>query len=128
MKVSLALLASLAASTQASPTPQKRAQRIEASQFGPAELRASVAQTAVSMEVLKAKKLAHQSEKEKAGQFAMNAYKAAGATACVNGTAGEYKCNNVDMKGFLRHQDMGSRTRVGNDVWGMFFPCMTKIQ
>ncbi|KAH7408776.1 hypothetical protein DE146DRAFT_388339 [Phaeosphaeria sp. MPI-PUGE-AT-0046c] len=120
MKVSVTLLASLAATIDASPMPNKRAQaqRIEASIFGPAQLKSAVAQTAVSMEVLKEKKLAHQSAKEQAGQFAMNAYSAMDATACVNGTAGEYKCNNVDMMGFLRHQDMGSRTRVGNDIWG----------
>lgn len=39
-------------------------------------------------------------------------------TACVDGKAGEYACNKIDLKAFLRHQDMGSRTRVGNDVWG----------
>jgi len=111
-------LATLAATINASPTPNKRAQRIEASQFGPAQLKSAVAQTAVSMEVLKDRKMKHQSAKESAGQFAMDAYSAMAGTPCTNGTAGEYKCNNVDMMGFLRHQDMGSRTRVGNDVWG----------
>ncbi|TLD06508.1 uncharacterized protein PgNI_08029 [Pyricularia grisea] len=43
---------------------------------------------------------------------------AMGATPCVDGKAGEYQCNGLDLMGFLRHQDMGSRTRVGNDVWG----------
>jgi len=109
MKTSIALLASLAATINASPTPNKRAERIEASDFGAAQLKSAGAQTAISMEVLKARKMEHQNAKEQAGQFAMNAYAAANSTACVNGQAGEYKCNNVDMLGFLRHQDMGSR-------------------
>jgi xanthine dehydrogenase molybdopterin-binding subunit B len=127
MRTSIALLASLAASINASPTPNKRAQRIEASDFGPAQLKSAVAQTSISMEVLKARKMEHQAAKEQAGQFAMNAYSAANSTACVNGMAGEYKCNNVDMLGFLRHQDMGSRTRVGNDVWGTFIQNNIKL-
>ncbi|PSN63745.1 hypothetical protein BS50DRAFT_602463 [Corynespora cassiicola Philippines] len=78
----------------------------------------SLASTAVSMEVMRQKKIDHQAEKEAQGVFAVDAYALQGATPCTNGTAGEYKCNNVDLLGFLRHQDMGSRTRVGNDVWG----------
>ena len=53
-------------------------------------------------------------------------YKVASTTACVDGKAGGYSCNNVDLKGFLRHQDLGSRTRVGNDVWGTYSSCDTK--
>ncbi|OAX80184.1 hypothetical protein ACJ72_05490 [Emergomyces africanus] len=37
---------------------------------------------------------------------------------CVNGKAGEFSCNNVDMTAFLSHEDMGSTTRTGNDIWG----------
>jgi choice-of-anchor B domain-containing protein len=39
-------------------------------------------------------------------------------TKCKNGYAGEYKCNNVDMYSFLSHEDMGSESFTGNDVWG----------
>jgi choice-of-anchor B domain-containing protein len=37
---------------------------------------------------------------------------------CRNGYAGEYQCNNVDMMSFLSHEDMGSETMEGNDIWG----------
>ena len=38
---------------------------------------------------------------------------------CRGGRSGEYACNNVNMHGFLSHEEMGSTTREGNDVWGM---------
>ncbi|KAK2810676.1 hypothetical protein FQN50_002716 [Emmonsiellopsis sp. PD_5] len=38
--------------------------------------------------------------------------------ACVDGKAGEYGCSNIDMTSFLSHEDMGSTTREGNDIWG----------
>ncbi|PHH65696.1 hypothetical protein CDD81_1782 [Ophiocordyceps australis] len=57
-------------------------------------------------------------QQEAAGKFAKDKYKAMGATPCVNGRAGEYGCKNVDVKAFLPHQDMGSQTRAGNDIWG----------
>jgi choice-of-anchor B domain-containing protein len=37
---------------------------------------------------------------------------------CRNGKAGEYKCNNVNMHSFLSHEDMGSKSLAGNDIWG----------
>lgn len=37
---------------------------------------------------------------------------------CRGGRSGEYACNNVNMHGFLSHEEMGSTTREGNDVWG----------
>ena len=37
---------------------------------------------------------------------------------CTNGKAGEYACDNVDMLSFLSHQEMGSTTKEGNDIWG----------
>lgn len=40
------------------------------------------------------------------------------ATPCVKGQAGEYKCNKVNLHGFLSHEDLGSTTKAGNDVWG----------
>ena len=43
----------------------------------------------------------------------------AGPMPCVNGKSGPYSCSKVDMLGFLSHQDMGSSTKEGNDVWGM---------
>lgn len=48
---------------------------------------------------------------------------------CRDGRAGEYRCDNVDMHGFLSHEEMGSSTREGNDIWGMsdapdLLPCL----
>ncbi|KAK1758905.1 hypothetical protein QBC47DRAFT_449616 [Echria macrotheca] len=39
-------------------------------------------------------------------------------TPCIKGKAGEYGCNKVNMHGFLSHEDLGSQTKAGNDVWG----------
>ncbi|KAK4447847.1 hypothetical protein QBC34DRAFT_124957 [Podospora aff. communis PSN243] len=39
-------------------------------------------------------------------------------TPCVKGKAGEYACKDVDMYSFLSHEDLGSQTKAGNDVWG----------
>ncbi|KAL2143398.1 hypothetical protein VTI28DRAFT_10512 [Corynascus sepedonium] len=45
---------------------------------------------------------------------------------CINGVAGKgnaaYHCNNVDLHGFLSHEDLGSTTKAGNDVWGWTSP------
>ncbi|KAK4666481.1 hypothetical protein QC763_0047370 [Podospora pseudopauciseta] len=70
------------------------------------------------MSVLRQKKLDLWSAQSEAGVFDINRYAAQAATSCVNGKAGEYQCKNVDLVSFLRHQDMGSSTRRGNDVWG----------
>jgi len=73
--------------------------------------------TAESMAVLKELKLASWSKLQEAGAYDINRYEALRAsTACVNGKAGEYSCNKVDLISFLRHQDMGSSTRKGNDI------------
>ncbi|PGH03040.1 hypothetical protein AJ79_07472 [Helicocarpus griseus UAMH5409] len=37
---------------------------------------------------------------------------------CVDGKAGEYGCSNIDLLSFLSHEDLGSKTREGNDIWG----------
>ncbi|KXX80389.1 hypothetical protein MMYC01_203281 [Madurella mycetomatis] len=41
---------------------------------------------------------------------------------CINGKSGRgknaYRCNKVDMHGFLSHEDLGSIEKAGNDVWG----------
>ncbi|KAI4289313.1 MAG: hypothetical protein L6R35_001413 [Caloplaca aegaea] len=43
---------------------------------------------------------------------------AVGPTACVNGKAGEYSCDKVNLLSFLSHAEMGSSTKEGNDIWG----------
>ncbi|PKX93417.1 uncharacterized protein P174DRAFT_409642 [Aspergillus novofumigatus IBT 16806] len=56
------------------------------------------------------------------GLFDLNQYPDLGSQKCVNGKAGEYSCENVDLLGFLSHQAMGSKTREGNDIWGWTSP------
>ncbi|KAI1955807.1 hypothetical protein LOZ58_006618 [Ophidiomyces ophidiicola] len=59
----------------------------------------------------------------KKGYFRPERYRTTdGVTKCVNGKAGEYSCKNVDMYGFIPHGNLGSKTRVGNDVWGWTSP------
>ncbi|KAF8477083.1 hypothetical protein BDZ91DRAFT_757660 [Kalaharituber pfeilii] len=47
---------------------------------------------------------------------------------CKNGKSGRgkgkesFKCNKIDMTAFISHEDMGSETREGNDVWGWTSP------
>lgn len=74
------------------------------------------------MSVLRKLKLDTWAAQSEAGVFDIDRYAAQAATPCVNGRAGEYKCNNVDLVSFLRHQDMGSSTRRGNDIWGKAHP------
>lgn len=73
---------------------------------------------AESMARLRELKIDTWARQNEVGAFDVDRYQASAATACVNGKAGEYQCSNVDLKGFLRHQDMGSSTRKGNDIWG----------
>ncbi|KAK4159871.1 hypothetical protein QBC43DRAFT_326476 [Cladorrhinum sp. PSN259] len=73
---------------------------------------------AAGMAELKALKMQAWAAQNEAGVYDINRYAAQAATSCVNGKAGEYQCKNVDLISFLRHQDMGSSTRKGNDIWG----------
>ncbi|KAK2595272.1 hypothetical protein QQS21_006987 [Conoideocrella luteorostrata] len=84
----------------------------------PESLAASGSPMAVSMEELMEAKLSHREQDIASGVFDKDRYTAQAATACINGKAGEYSCKNADLKGFIRHKDLGSRTRAGNDVWG----------
>lgn len=83
-------------------------------------LAATEAPLAVSMEDLKTLKVAQRDQDVADGVFGLNRYSLQAATSCSGGMAGEYSCNNIDLMGFLRHQDLGSTTRTGNDVWGKF--------
>ncbi|RFN48425.1 regulatory p domain-containing protein [Fusarium flagelliforme] len=114
MKASLTslLLATLAGSAVA------QEDKINTAKFDEGYLRANSAPAAIGMGVLRQRKTALFEKQAASGVFDKDRYKVASSTACVDGKAGGYSCNNVDMKGFLRHQDLGSRTRVGNDVWG----------
>ncbi|EEP81366.1 conserved hypothetical protein [Uncinocarpus reesii 1704] len=76
-----------------------------------------------AMERLMDMKLRAQERMENEGYFDANKYTASkGVTKCVNGKAGEYSCDNVNLHGFLPHADIGSKTRRGNDVWGWTSP------
>lgn len=66
-------------------------------------------------------KTAHHEIKKSAGVFREGAYKSMTATKCTDGKAGEYSCENVDLQGALTHENMGSSTREGNDIWGTFY-------
>ena len=87
--------------------------------FNAESLKADSAPHAVSMSTLRQRKTSQREKDIAAGQFDVDRYEAVDATACTDGKAGEYSCNNVDLLGFLRHQDIGSQTREGNDIWGM---------
>jgi hypothetical protein len=74
--------------------------------------------TAITMaDVMKFKEM-EWSDKEEANEFAWDAYSAVDPQPCVSGKIAEYQCKNVELKGFLRHQDTHSVTRKGNDIWG----------
>ncbi len=46
-----------------------------------------------------------------------------GQTPCVNGTAGAYPCDKVDLLGFLSTQDMGGTSSTESlDIWGWTDP------
>lgn len=84
-----------------------------------AEAELSGFQSSSKMEGMMQMKQSHRDAQRAAGVFDMNRYQIAAATKCQNGKAGEYSCNNVDLQGHLRHQDMGSKSREGSDLWGM---------
>lgn len=106
------VLAALAGVALAAPS------RVPTAETMAAHLEAHEALNAVSMEQVMKMKLDQQARDERAGLFAPDRYVLQPLTACNNGKAGEYACNKLDLKGFLRHQDLGSRSRRSNDVWG----------
>lgn len=72
-----------------------------------------------AMAWLKQEKTRTHEEMSSRGAYDLNRYEALNGTqACSNGKAGEYSCKGYDLVGFIRHQDFGSKTRKGNDVWG----------
>ncbi|KMU91188.1 hypothetical protein CIHG_08937 [Coccidioides immitis H538.4] len=71
-----------------------------------------------AMDRLMSMKLEAQDNMERDGLFEAGRYRASRQVKCVDGKAGEYSCNNVDLHGFLPHEDLGSQTRRGNDIWG----------
>ncbi|KAF2835453.1 hypothetical protein M501DRAFT_942061, partial [Patellaria atrata CBS 101060] len=70
------------------------------------------------MGVLMQMKTALRQSERAAGVFARGKYRSKNKVPCRNGKAGEYSCGNVDLYSFLTHEQMGSTTREGNDIWG----------
>ncbi|TQV90664.1 hypothetical protein V2A60_006876 [Cordyceps javanica] len=81
------------------------------------QLAAESAPNAVSMSTMQSIKTQQREADRENGLFDVDRYAVQGATKCSNGKAGEYSCRNVDLAGFLRHQDTGSGDREGNDIW-----------
>ncbi|CAE7362793.1 100639221, partial [Symbiodinium microadriaticum] len=42
----------------------------------------------------------------------------AGPAQCVNGDAGGYPCEGIDMQSMVSLEDLGCGTNMGNDIWG----------
>ncbi|OAA72079.1 hypothetical protein LEL_09314 [Akanthomyces lecanii RCEF 1005] len=85
--------------------------------FSAQQLAAQSAPNAVSMASMQSLKMQQRESDRAAGMYAADRYAAQAAAKCSNGKAGEYSCRNVDLAGFLRHQDTGSGQREGNDLW-----------
>lgn len=82
----------------------------------------------LKMDHLMGMKLEHWSKMRAEGMFDSNRV-ASGAqkVPCSGGKAGEYLCDHVDLLSFLSHEDMGSTTREGNDVWGTLAPGIPSV-
>lgn len=106
--------------TSAVPAPAPQSASVE-----------SFAVTRVSMAEIRADKEAKRATARANGVFAANKYPSMkanpnarmAASVCTNGKAANtYSCGNVDLHGFVSHQDLGSKTREGNDIWGWTSP------
>lgn len=76
----------------------------------------------VAMERLMDMKVTSREKLRNDGYFAAGKWKSTREVqTCTNGKAGEYSCNGVDLQAFTSHEDMGSKTKEGNDIWGMYF-------
>jgi hypothetical protein len=76
----------------------------------------------VAMERLMDMKVTSREKLRKDGYFAAGRWNSTnGVQTCTNGKAGEYSCNGVDLQAFASHEDLGSETKEGNDIWGMSF-------
>lgn len=108
------LLAALVGTAAAAPQQQQQ----EPEFYTRETLTTETSPFAIEMPELQRIKLAQHDEERAAGAFDMDRYEQQAATKCKNGKAGPYSCKNIDLKGFLRHQDMDTKLLQGNDVWG----------
>lgn len=79
-------------------------------------------QASSRMEAMMSHKTAVRAQQRAKGMFDLDRYASSSATKCVNGKAGEYQCNNVDLLDHLTYQQQGSKQREGNDIWGWTSP------
>lgn len=63
-------------------------------------------------------KTEHFAAKRAAGVYDSRKHRPLSYAACVNGRAGEFKCNNIDLYSFKSHADLGSATGEGSSSWG----------
>ncbi|EON68990.1 hypothetical protein W97_08248 [Coniosporium apollinis CBS 100218] len=77
---------------------------------------------ASEMDLLMEMKTAEREAMRSRGDFAKGKHARREKEKCKDGRAGEYACDNVDMLDFISHEEMGSTTREGNDVWGWTSP------
>lgn len=77
---------------------------------------------ASEMDLLMEMKTAERAAMRSRGDFAKGKHARREKEKCKDGRAGEYACDNVDMLDFISHEEMGSTTREGNDVWGESIP------
>jgi choice-of-anchor B domain-containing protein len=99
-----------------------------AAAVGPLGVSAGSAASASKMEEIMDIKIQQWDEARAQGLFGGSTLyrKITSKQACKKGVAGSgtaaYRCNNVDLHGFLSHEDLGSTTKAGNDVWGWTAP------
>ncbi|CEJ92844.1 hypothetical protein VHEMI08472 [[Torrubiella] hemipterigena] len=79
-------------------------------------------QASSKMQEMMSHKTAHREAQRAKGVFDIDRYASSNATKCVNGKAGEYSCNNIDLLDHLTYQQQGSNEREGNDIWGWTSP------
>ena len=45
----------------------------------------------------------------------------AGPAECVDGDAGGYACNGLDLQSMVSLEDLGCGTNMGNDIWSVYY-------
>lgn len=69
-------------------------------------------------EAIMKNKTASWAARRAAGEYKSARFASLSYTPCVNGRAGEFKCNNVDLYSFKSHAQLGSATGEGSSSWG----------
>ncbi|KAG5650706.1 hypothetical protein H0H81_011312 [Sphagnurus paluster] len=69
-------------------------------------------------EAMMRNKTAKFTSRRAAGLYQSRKHRALSYAPCVDGRAGEFKCNNVDLYSFKSHAELGSETGEGSSSWG----------